>query len=110
MVLQIVLIIYVFGALVSYLITRTHLKVLNIHLIIFLVNQFIAGLTQTFGFIDYNWSVPTDPNYNMSYLVIGALAILAFPLASVKNLSGLRHLTIFSVLAITYIIVVRFEF
>jgi len=90
LVLQIVLIIYVFGALVSYLIT---------------LNQFIAGLVQTFGFVSFNWSNPTDPHYNMTYIVIGALAILAFPLASVKNLSGLRHLTIFSVIAITYIIV-----
>jgi len=93
-VLQMVLIIYVFGALVSYLIT---------------LNQFIAGLASSFGIITPEqskaWYDPASDQYYLTYITIALLACLSFPISSIKNLSGLRYLTIFSVLAICYIII-----
>lgn len=53
------------------------------------------------------WYDPTSPNYYHTYIVTAILALLAFPVSSIKNLSGLRYLTIFSVSAIIYIIIVR---
>jgi len=94
LVLQFVLIIYVFGALVSYLIT---------------LNQFVAQIIASFGFISMDesktWYDPTSPNYYHTYIITAILALLAFPVSSIKNLSGLRYLTIFSVSAIIYIII-----
>jgi len=95
LVLQLVLIIYVFGALVSYLIT---------------LNQFVAQIYASFAGIDVEtikhwYTDPSDPEYYHTYIIIGILAILAFPVSSIKNLSGLRYLTIFSVSAILYIII-----
>jgi len=95
LVLQFVLIIYVFGALVSYLIT---------------LNQFVAQIYANFAGIDgetikHWYSDPSDPEYYHTYIIIAVLAVLAFPISSIKNLSGLRYLTIFSVSAIIYIII-----
>jgi len=92
--LQVVLIVYVFGALVSYFIT---------------LNQFVAGISSSFGIItpedSKKWYDPSSDWYYMTYITIGILATLSFPISSIKNLSGLRYITVFSVFAICYIII-----
>ena len=78
------------------------------------MNQFVAGLAPKFGFISEElsaaWINPNSDKYYYTYITIAIIGVLCFPLASVKNLSGLRHLTIFSVVAIMYFLFVSLIF
>jgi len=97
----------VFGALVSYFITCKYYKRFSFNE---LVNQFVAGISSSFGIItpedSKKWYDPSSDWYYMTYITIGILATLSFPISSIKNLSGLRYITVFSVFAICYIIIV----
>lgn len=86
---------YCFGTVIGYLIS---------------INQYFISFLGSIGAISSedvtNWVDISNPAYYHTYIIIGIVAILAFPIACFKDISAFRYLTIFGVTIVAYIAIV----
>jgi amino acid permease len=91
-VFSIIMVTFCFGALVSFFIT---------------INKFALSLMADFNIItaaqQTSFQTMGSGDYHFTCLIIGATAVLVYPIACFRSLSAFRYLTIFGFCVVTYI-------